>query len=94
MTAGTSALHILAKNGNAAVLEWYLDKRKWSSDPYSPSIDLLDKNGYSPLFLTCWRGYKGKITSEEREEIRINRMNCAELLIADEANASFTTKRL
>ena len=26
---GTSPLHILAKNGNATVLEWYLDKRKW-----------------------------------------------------------------
>ena len=38
-SSGTSALHILSKNGNATVLEWYLDKRKFYNSEFNQTTD-------------------------------------------------------
>ena len=70
-----------------------MDKRREQIEQL-PEIDSLDKNGYSPLFLTCWKGYKGKIANEEREEVFENRLICARVLIEEGADVNFTTKRL
>ena len=79
-SSGTSALHILSKNGNAAVLEWYLEKRKFYNAEfnhvsdileYQPKINMKDTKGYTPIFLACWRGFKTRNNTSDEEKERI-----------------------
>ena len=94
--AHTSPLHVLSKNGNNAVLEWYLEKRssQENDDQVVPEIDLLDGKGYTALFYACWKGHKGKVTPEEIDQVKKNRFTCACLLIDEGANVNFTTQKL
>ena len=81
------------------MLEWYLEKRKVFTEKalnefdFPPRINSTDPNGYTPLFLTCWKGYKTK-TAGEAQQIFINRLICAELLIDAQADLNFKTPRL
>ena len=43
--------------GNPTCLQWIIDK--WSEAGLGIDIDTPDHNGYTPLYLVCYKGYLG-----------------------------------
>ena len=67
---GYSPLHLLSFVGNAEALDWYFEKyNEWVSQGLPvPDINEEDRDGNSPLFLACWRGYTNKKIMQSRGE--------------------------
>ena len=55
-SAGYTPLHLLARKGNAIVMEWYLEKWQAEDEVDRPDIDQHDSQGNTALFLACWQG--------------------------------------
>ena len=54
---GDHAISLAAKYGNPTCLKWVVEK--YAEKGVSLDIDLLDYNGFTPLYLVCFKGYLG-----------------------------------
>ena len=50
-------LHKAALMGNPTVITWIIDK--WAAAGKELDINALDHSGYTPLYLTCYKGQIG-----------------------------------
>ena len=72
----------MAKNGNAVVLEWYFAKVKETGNQSALSINAANSDGYQPIFLACWQGYKSILDEEaDKKQIIENRTKVVKLLL-------------
>ena len=55
---GYNAFHVVAKNGNVVVLEWYLNKLIETGNKDAIDVNEPDKEGYPPLFIVCSKGHR------------------------------------
>ena len=90
--AGYSALAVTARNGNVTVMEWYFENMKNKTDRLG--VDDLTTDGFTPLFLACYKGYKHLDPEEDAEQIKSDRLKIVKLLCNDDANVNFKTKKL
>lgn len=68
---GQNAFHVMAKNGNHVVLEWYLAKFTELGLVGTLTVNELDKDGYPPLFLVCSKGHKDNQDLKDLHEVDI-----------------------
>ena len=69
----------MAKNGNNVVLEWYLAKFTELGLVSMTTVNEVDKDGYPPLFLVCYKGHKENQDLKDLEEMEIvkqHRLKC------------------
>ena len=86
-------IHRASENGNPACIRWILET--WASKEIELDIDAVDHNGYSPLYLVCYKGYNGADgLVGMTPEMMANRLECAKLLIQRNANVNFQTEML
>lgn len=50
-------LHRAAENGNPTAMQWIFDK--WDEQGIPLEADTLDHNGYTSLYLVCYKGFLG-----------------------------------
>ena len=94
-TAANNALHVMAKNGNAAVLEWYFAKVKETGRQAFLNLNHRNTMGYAPIFLACQQGHKSTLNEEDDAEfIKANRLRCVKILLDNGSLTSFRTMLL
>lgn len=90
---GDLPIHRAAENGNPDVMTWIF--QKWEERGYDLDVDETDHNGYSPLYLVCFKGFLG---SEGMvgltPEILKKRLECVKILLERNANVNFKTDKL
>ena len=80
-------------NGNPTVLAWILEK--WEANGYPLEVDTMDSQGYSPLYLVCYRGFQGAAgINGSTAETKKKRLECATILIQHGADINFMTPKL
>ena len=55
---GSNPLHLAAKLGNPAVVEWIL--KTWEEKHQTKIVNEKDEDGHTPLFLVCQEGFSGQ----------------------------------
>lgn len=72
---GNKPIHKATLHGNPTCLQWIIEK--WTETGQSLDIDELDNNGYTPLYLVCFKGYLGaEGVTGNTPEIKKKRMEC------------------
>ena len=94
-TAQNNALHVMAKNGNAAVLDWYFKKVEETGRQAFLNVNHRNSQGYAPIFLACQQGHKNTLDEEDyKEYIKTNRLRCVKLLLSAGSLTNFRTSLL
>ena len=79
--------------GNPTCLQWILNK--WAEQNVDLEIDVLDHNGYTPLYQVCYRGYLGaQGVAGNSPEVKLKRIECVQILLAAGANINYMTPKL
>ena len=79
--------------GNPTCLKWVIDK--WNETNTKLDIDALDHNGYTPLYLVCYRGFLGaEGVAGTSPEVKKKRIECVRILIGAGANINYMTPKL
>lgn len=91
-SAGYSALAVSARNGNVTVMEWYYENMK--NEKARLGVDDLTTDGFTPLFLACYKGYKHLDPEEDAVQIKQDRLKIVKLLCDNGAKVDFKSKKL
>ena len=79
--------------GNPTCLKWVIDK--WAAENVKLDIDEPDHNGYSSLYLVCYRGFLGaEGVAGNSPDVKLKRIECVKILLAAGANINFMTPKL
>ena len=89
---GDLPLHKAAMHGNPTCLDWIF--KKWDEQGIPLDADTQDHNGYSPLYLVCYKGFLGAETQAFSPDTKMKRLECIEILLNRGANVNFTTPLL
>ena len=86
-------IHKATIHGNPTCLTWIINK--WQECGQELDIDAPDHNGYTPLYLVCYKGFLGaEGVAGNSPEVKEKRMQCVKILLAAGANINFMTKKL
>ena len=90
---GDLPIHKASMYGNPTCLKWVIEKWRASGKPLD--IDVLDHNGYTPLYLVCYKGYLGaEGVAGNSPEIKMKRIECVQTLLKEGANINYMTPKL
>ena len=86
-------IHKAAMHGNPTVISWIIGK--WEAAGKNLDIDTPDHQGYSPLYLVCYRGFLGaEGIMASSPEVKKKRIECAKILLKAGANVNYLTPKL
>ena len=87
---------MMAKRGNSIGLKWFQDKIEEAQKFKIKVIDVnwVDQDGYTPLFLACWRCKREFEKDDESTIIRERRLKIVEILIQLGANVNYKTDKV
>jgi len=68
------------------VIKWIVEK--WKLHKVDLDINKPDPNSYTPLMLLCHKGCSGPKVKDQTEGTLKNRLDCAEILVANGANVN------
>ena len=90
---GDHPLHKAALHGNPTCVEWIHEK--WTKHGIKLDIDMEDHNGFSPLYLVCFKGFIGQEgLAKFDEKMRQKRIEIVKFLLDKGANVNFRTPKL
>ena len=91
---GDLALHKAAHFGHWCILEWMFQKAE-ILEYYTKNVDKCDSQGYTALFLACFKGYIGPETIVAKDSTtQENRRRCVKLLLDHGANPNFVCDKV
>lgn len=80
-------------HGNPTVLQWIIDK--WEEEKRPLDINTPDHQGYTPLYLVCYKGFLGaEGIMGSSPEVKRKRIECAKILLKAEADVNYKTPKL
>ena len=92
---GDLPIHKAALMGNPTVIEWII--AKWKDAGHELDINVIDHNGYTPLYLTCYKGQIGVDSPQAGIKAHLakqKRMETIQLLINHGAEVNYQTPKL
>ena len=90
---GDLPIHKSSYYGNPTCVQWIIDK--WNDYQIELDINAPDQNGYTPLYLVCWRGYLGtQAFASNSPDTKMKRWKCAQVLLKNNADINFTSPKL
>ena len=90
---GDLPIHKASMYGNPTCLQWVIDK--WAETGQPSVINALDHNGYTPLYLVCYKGFLGSEgVAGNSPEIKQKRIECVNILLKVGADINYHTPKL